>query len=292
MTLLGKIFTGLIVVMSILFLGLAICVYATHVNWRKIVSNPTPAEGEPKGLLDQLAQERTVNEQLKERQNNLIAAIAMEQAARRFALAALESKLKTRSDELELVQQEFAKLTATEGTTAGALVTAQNELANVTAEVKQLRDDIRTAQKDVDAKFAVVVSLTDEVNQMRRIKGDLENRQRPLQEAMASMKDAMDKLGVRVEVSADGAVRTDVDRIPPKVNGIVLTVGEKSLIEISVGSDDGILTDHTLDVYRGSTYLGKIVVRKTAPDRSVAEIIPEYKRGTIKKGDHVATKFS
>ncbi|MBM4089862.1 MAG: hypothetical protein FJ276_10640 [Planctomycetes bacterium] len=292
MTLLGKIFTGLIVVMSILFLGLAICVYATHVNWRKVVSNPTPAEGEPKGLQDQLAQERTVNEQLKERQNNLIAAIAMEQAARRFALAALETKLKARTDELELVQQEFAKLTATEGTTAGALVTAQNELANVTAEVKQLRDDIRTAQKDVDAKFAVVVSLTDEVNQMRRIKGDLENRQRPLQEAMASMKDAMDKLGVRVEVSEDGAVRTDVDRIPPRVNGIVLNVGEKSLIEISVGSDDGILTDHTLDVYRGSTYLGKIVVRKTAPDRSVAEIIPEYKRGTIKKGDHVATKFS
>jgi hypothetical protein len=32
MTLLGKIFTGLIVVMSVLFLGLAISVYATHVN--------------------------------------------------------------------------------------------------------------------------------------------------------------------------------------------------------------------------------------------------------------------
>ena len=43
MTLLGKIFTGLIVMMSVLFLGLAISVYATHVNWRKLVSNPNPA---------------------------------------------------------------------------------------------------------------------------------------------------------------------------------------------------------------------------------------------------------
>ena len=49
MTLLGKIFTGLILVMSVLFLGLAISVYATHVNWRKVVSNPSPAAGEKPG---------------------------------------------------------------------------------------------------------------------------------------------------------------------------------------------------------------------------------------------------
>ena len=48
MTLLGKIFTGLIVMMSVLFLGLAISVYATHVNWRKLVSNPNPGPGEPR----------------------------------------------------------------------------------------------------------------------------------------------------------------------------------------------------------------------------------------------------
>ncbi len=40
MTLLGKIFTGLIVMMSVLFLGLAISVYATHVNWRSCQSDP------------------------------------------------------------------------------------------------------------------------------------------------------------------------------------------------------------------------------------------------------------
>ena len=45
MTLLGKIFTGLIVTMSVLFLGLALSVYATHVNWRERVSGtrwPSP----------------------------------------------------------------------------------------------------------------------------------------------------------------------------------------------------------------------------------------------------------
>jgi hypothetical protein len=292
MTLLGKIFTGLIVMMSVLFLGLAISVYATHVNWRKVVSNPTPAPGESLGLREQLATQLDVNRQLRERQADLTAAIALEQASRRYALAALETKLKTRSDELEVVQQELAKLTATEGITAGALVTAQNELTAITAEVKALRDEVRVAQQDVDRQFDVVVQLTDETNQMRRVKSDLENRQRPLQSAVAAMKGAMEKLGVGIEVEKDGTVRTDLDRVPPAVRGEVIEIGEKDLVEISVGSDDGILVGHTLDVYRDQAYLGKVVVLKTSPDRAVAEILPEFKRGTIRKGDRVATKLS
>ena len=282
MTLLGKIFTGLIVMMSVLFLGLAIAVYATHVNWRKVVL----------GLEQQVKTQENVNRQLKERQADLLAAINLEQAARRFALAALETKLKARSEELERVQQELAKLTATEGTTAGALVTAQNELSNITAEVKTLRDSVRAAQQDADTKFATTVKLTDEINQMQRAKKVLENRQQPLQDALAALRDGFDKLGVHVDVGQDGTVRTDVDRIAPNVKGVVLTVGEKNLIEISVGADDGILIGHTLDVYREGAYLGKVTVLKTSPDRAVAEIIPDFKRGTIRKGDRVATKFS
>ena len=206
--------------------------------------------------------QQDVNQQLKEQQQDLMAAIALEQQARRFALAGLETKLKSRSDELERVQQELATLTNTEGVTAGALVTAQNELTNITNEVKALRDTVREAQKDVDHQFDIVVKTTDEINQMRRVKADLENRQRPLQSAVAAMKSAMDKLGVRVDVEKDGTVRTDVDRVPPKVDGIVVNVGDKDLIEISIGDDDGILVGHELDVYRDDAYLGKVKDRE------------------------------
>lgn len=292
MTLLGKIFTGLIVVMSVLFWGLAISVYATHVNWRKLVSNPSPAAGEPLGLEQQLATQREVNRKLKERRADLKSQIALEQAARRFALAALETKLKMRSDELEGVQQQKNELTATVGTTASALETAQSELTNITDEVSMLRGEVQAAHRDADAKFALASELTDKVNQMRRVKTSLVERQEPLQEQVAALKDAMDKVGVRVDVRPDGTVRTDVDRIPPNVKGEVLAVGEKNLIEVSVGSDDGILVSHTLDVYRDGAYLGKVKVVKTSPDRAVAEIIPGYKKGKIRKGDRVATKFS
>ncbi len=292
MTLLGKIFTGLILVMSVLFLGFAIAVYATHVNWRKLASNPSPAAGEQLGLQQQVERQTEINRQLKEQQENLLAAINLEQAARRMALAALETKLRARTEQLEGVQQQLEKLIATEGTTAGALVTAQNELTAITEEVKNLRDTVRAAQQDADAKFAQLVKMSDELNQMRITKSELEARQQPLQDSLAGLRDALTKLGVNFEMNQDGTVRTDADRLPPNVRGVVLDVGEKNLVEISVGADDGILTGHKLDVYREGAYLGKVIVVKTSPDRAVAEIIPDYKRGTIRKGDRVATKFS
>lgn len=282
MTLLGKILTVLILIMSVWFLGFAMMVYATHTNWRQ------EAEATKKKLQSQ----QEVNRQLKELQADLTSQIALEQAARRHALASLETKLTSRTAELESAQQQLATLTATEGTTAGALVASQNELTNVTNEVKKLRDEIRVAQDDADSKFQSIVRLTDDLNQMRRIKTDLENRQAPLVASVARFKDTMEKMGVGVEVSPDGMVRTDADKIPPKVDGVVVSVGEKNLIEVSIGADDGIQVGNKLDVYRSNEYLGKVVVVKTAPDRAVAEIIPEYKRGTIRKGDRVATKFS
>ncbi|MFO7907005.1 MAG: hypothetical protein R6U98_30390, partial [Pirellulaceae bacterium] len=215
MTLLGKIFTGLIVIMSVLFLGLAISVYATHVNWREQASE----------LKQELTSQEQVNRKLKERRADLKSQVALEQAARSFALAELETKYQTRSEELEGVQQEKNELTATVGTTASALETAQSELTNITAEVETLRETVQAAHRDADAKFAKASELTDEVNQMRRVKDNLEKRQEPLQQQVAGLKDAMDKVGVSVDIRPDGTVRTDVDRIPPDVKGEVLAVG-------------------------------------------------------------------
>ncbi len=260
----------------------SIVVYATHTNWM----------AEAKDKEKKLATQEELNRQLKERQSELTTTIAFEQAARRFALAALESKLQTRSEDLMRKQQELDKLIATHGTTVTALATAQDQLQKLKDEVGKLRDDIRTAQQDVDEQYALVVQRTDEVNQLQRTKQELEKREAPLLLQLSALKDIADKLGVRMEMSPDGTVRTDVDDIPPKVDGIVVNVSEKDLIEISIGDDDGLKKGHKLDVYRDNAYLGKVVVVKTSPDRAVAEIIPEFKRGTIRKGDRVATKFS
>ena len=55
---LGKVFVVLILLMSIVFMSLAMMVYATHKNWREVIEGPN-------GLAVQLKNEQTENEQLK-----------------------------------------------------------------------------------------------------------------------------------------------------------------------------------------------------------------------------------
>jgi hypothetical protein len=101
---------------------------------------------------------------------------------------------------------------------------------------------------------------------------------------MSQMKMVLDRNGLTPD--------SLVAHIPPKVEGVVLEVSDKDLLEISIGADDGLKIGHTLDVYRGNQYLGRIVIKKTNPDRAVGQVKKELQRGQIKRGDRVTTKFS
>ena len=69
----------------------------------------------------------------------------------------------------------------------------------------------------------------------------------------------------------------------------------KDLMEVSIGEDDGLLPGHYLEVYRigngVSTYLGRVEVVRTAPDKAVCKILPDYRKGAMKTGDRVASKL-
>jgi hypothetical protein len=80
------------------------------------------------------------------------------------------------------------------------------------------------------------------------------------------------------------------DGLPPSVFGEVRDVRD-GRIEVSIGSDDGLKVDHTIEVWRGNTYLGKARIVQTAPDRAVAQMIRSFQRGVVQVGDRVATQL-
>ena len=74
------------------------------------------------------------------------------------------------------------------------------------------------------------------------------------------------------------------------IEGVVFTV-QGGLLEISIGSDDGVSKGAWLRIFRadGSMYLGKAQVLQTAPDKSVCKVLPETRKGVITKGDRVSS---
>lgn len=285
MTLLGKIFTVLIFIMSVVFFAFSVVVYATHKNWKMTATNAKPDEKFGLGLKEQVEQARTNNKQLRQELAALQNELAKERAARRQALAVLQSKLTQYMQQLVQKETELTTLQAANGAAVQELKATQDTMARLTDEVNVLRTKIRDAEVDRDTQFASVVALTDNLNQLQGVHSRLNERRDQLVVEVSRYKKQLDVRGIKVE--------DPVENIVPKVNGEVTAVSsaDKGLVEISIGSDDGLRNDHQLDVFRNATYLGKIKVMRTSPDKSVAQIIKESQRGPIMKGDKVGSKL-
>lgn len=284
MTLVGKILTVLILVISVAYLMLAAAVFATHRNWREVVLRTEATADGPRGLKFEIEDVEATNRQLRDEIARESDRLALEQAARRFALAALQSRLNIMETERDAAAAQLAEVQAENGVIIETLNTNQIVLEKLTGEVATLRDGIRQAREARDAKFLDVVRLTDEVNRIEGTRQEMAERHNQLLAQVGRMKHVLD----RNELTE----YDPVDDKPPPVDGIVTAVGATDLIEISIGADDGLREGHMLEVFRRNSYLGRIVIQRTEPDKAVGKILREYRKGIIKKGDRVATKLS
>ncbi len=80
MNLVGKIFAFLVLLMSVVFMSLALGVYAAHKNWREVVENPTT------GFKVRITQEQTKQQELKDEIDKLTAQVNEEDTVKRKAL--------------------------------------------------------------------------------------------------------------------------------------------------------------------------------------------------------------
>jgi hypothetical protein len=274
MSLVGKIFTMLILIFSIIFMAFSMMVFATHKNWKaqatKLGTDLAAANTALKDAKDSLEREKTE--------------LAREQAARKAALAALQVRVSQAENRLAAKEKELGDLTAAHSQTTEAAKVAQDRLSLLEKETNDLRNTLRTERQRLDKMFINVVDLTDKLNQAESLRQNLEEVNKQALTQMSQMKMVLDRNGL--------APDSLVAHIPPKVEGVVIDVSDKDLVEISIGSDDGLKVGHSLDVYSGNQYKGRIVIKKTNPDRAVGQVMRELQKGQIKRGDRVTTKFS
>ena len=154
MTLMGKIFTVMITIMSAVFMSFAVVVYATHTNWHKIVDNPEPDERFTElGLKQQVKQQENINTQLRNEIEKLKNAMAVEQAGRRFALAGLQSKLGGVEEKLETSEKLLAESQAMQDIAVKAMDINTRNMEKLVVDLDTLRGEIRQTQQARDEKL-------------------------------------------------------------------------------------------------------------------------------------------
>jgi len=289
MNLVGKIFTVLILVMSIFFGAFTVLVYATHKNWKLVVDNPNPVGEQKLGLKQQLDGARKHNDELTNQKNKYKEDLANEKKAKEQAVTKLENEKAVVKAERDRLQKERDDLILNQRELVATMKSTQEASLALRTEVKALRVNIKAAHQARDAYFNEVTRKTDDLHQLVNEVKRLQERNRELAGQFANAQEVLRKFGL---VGEPGRYT----KIAPTREGVVLAVtGGGKLVTISIGSDDGLLEGHQLEVIRFSgglrKYVGKIEVVETRPDKAVCKVDPKFLTSPMQKGDRVISNL-
>jgi hypothetical protein len=275
MNLIGRMFIVLIFVMSLMFMAFSVTIYATHTNWKKRTED----------LSVLLKDSETQKKQLTDSRENMVREFNEELSKRRAVIANLETKVEEISKENKQYKDELIQLNEVKEQGIASVKLSHESMQSLRAEVDGLRKDLRKAQEDWAKLNTELVAKTDEAHDLAL---QLTTYRSVGEKLLQDYRDAVDVL------KKHGLVpRPELyTGIPPKgIQGIVTEVRPNGWVEISIGEDSGLIRGHELDVVRNidgrSSYIGKIKIDRTEADRAAATIMPEFRRGTVQRGDTV-----
>lgn len=218
------------------------------------------------------------------------------------SLADAQSRANTFEGQLKVANGALEQEKANHAKTAAALNTANQKntllAADNNAKLKDI-DTLRTGLKDLHTRFdqltGKVTALEDEKYGLLRERARFVKQHNRLVE---------DYLAAR-KLLAEAKVEFDPERVrtarlkPTPAEGLVVGVlpggrDKATLVEISIGKDDGVEEGQSLLVYRlaeKSKYLGKIEIVYVTADKAVGTLVDDPKNGPIKKGDNVSAKL-
>ncbi|HEX3602239.1 MAG TPA: hypothetical protein VHU84_18950 [Lacipirellulaceae bacterium] len=273
---LGKVFVLVIVIMSLVFMGLSMAVYATHKNWKT----------ESEKLNTELTTAKAEKEAEITKRNQLVENYEREKTNQTQQIVKLEAEESAQAERVVQMQTELDGLKQHEREHIAAVASTQAINQTLAGEVGDLRQKVRTEQQTRDRVFKTALDATEQLHQSA---GQYE---RALEENKQLTKQVAGMTSVMMEKGIDP--KTDPGSVVPTVEGVVNQVRRTAgaqLVEVSIGADDGLKTGNTLEVSRGDKYLGKLEIIETSPDKSVGRVERKFQQGQIQEGDRVATRI-
>jgi hypothetical protein len=284
MNLVGKIFVVLILVASTVFMTMGLMVYASHQNWYEAVTD-TMAKNGRSGWKEQLTNAKKEKADLQSEILKYQDRLNAEKASHLQQLAKAHTALiKAEAHKTEL-ENSVATLQKSLDQSSKTLELAQNNLTGLRKENEGLRNDVRNANKAVDDQLKIATETEDKLHIALGQLADLKKRNEQL---AGDYSKAFHWLKVlRPDLSIEDKINVE----PPLLRGRILDIDKDDRAEVSLGSDDGLRQGHTLEIYRGDKYLGRMRIEEAKPHEAIGLILKEFKQETIRKGDQVATRL-
>ena len=268
---LGPIFVFAVLIMSVVFMSFAVAIFSSHTNW-KAKSEELQKE------FDRVEAERKQKEAAITKLNEDIAASI---AARDKVVAALQAALVEKNGELAKLQEKRDEKLNELDAKVTDLAKAKLERDAAAQQIVKLRSEIKELQQDLQDKVNRGAELAAKLHQSESELSMVSERRDQLERQVVNARQVLEENGLSLL-----SPRTNI----PEVDGVVTAVSD-NLVEVSIGSDDGLQKGHELEVFRADQYLGRLKVVSVTPDRAVVRILKDYARGIVQRGDRVATRL-
>jgi hypothetical protein len=282
MTTVGKILVVLHLVLSVMFMAFAGAVYTAQNNWRtaqkKAMDDLAKEKSKSNDMRAEFEKERTETTQKIGALTDNVTTLSGQNTALTAQVASLDSDNKQLRKDVDQ-QRDMAALTSTEA------VERKNEAdlqRSVNTGLFQSREElVKNLNETEDKRFALDVQLQQVSDKYEQLLNDFK-----IMKGFLASKD----------LPTDPKQMILQTTPPPPVSGLVTEVrkAEKSsreLVQISIGSDAGLVVGHRLTVFKGDKYVGEIRLTLVQADKSVGYIFTRAKNATIAVGDNVSTKL-
>ena len=274
MNLMGKIFTFMIFLMSVVFLIVSIMVGASDRNWKSKASEEKIRASSAASSIDSL----------KDTTAKLETTLEFEKASRSQQLAQLQSlNLQTR-EQLEEKSKQFNEEQKISQGYARELQEANRRLADQDTELAKIKENNKKLVDDIATQFAENRNIEKLLFEQTSMLEELRRKEADLSSQLAKSEKVMKAFGLTDTALTDG--------IAPKIEAVVTAVGQNGdKFAIMAGLDDGLRKGHQMDIYRSTRFIGVGEIIVAENNRSVLSIVKGTKNDIVREGDNVSTKL-
>jgi septal ring factor EnvC (AmiA/AmiB activator) len=279
MTSVGRFLIVLIMAFSLLFLAISTTVFVTAKNW--------------------MVAQRKEHDEVEKLKKKVTEAVAKSDASKKDledSRVTFDAQLKQLTNQLSSLQAEnthnVEELTKVRTQAVKHEQTARSSLDEVEAkrqETSLLRTQKSEVEKQANEFKLHEAELKDQIRDLERKMETATRNNSELRDNVARLSTALRANGLSDDVRQIRGIES-----PPPVMGIVKRIHPTNRrVEISIGSDDGLVVGHELFIYRTEPrpeYLGKITIIEVDSDQAVGKVIGNtYQGKKLKEGDIVSS---
>ena len=251
-------------------------------NWRRVIDNDSP---EAPGYKQRMQVVQVDNENLRSINDDWGEQLKAEKVNRENLVKELEQQRTKNQEEIAKLQQEVEDARDTMRTKIAHIQSEQDQANQLARENITIRDHIQRLIVARDEAVKLNIQLTDQISETGRRIDAMKKRDEVLAAELGRNKLVLDFLDLKPEVAYYGNL------IPPMglVGRVLAVAPERKMVEISIGSDDGVRVGHRFEVLTAdaSGYVGRVVVSNLFRDKAVCENIEGFENGVYEKGNRV-----